>query len=38
VDCKKKELVGQYKNNGKEYRPAGDPEKGQVHVSIHGSG
>jgi Rhodopirellula transposase DDE domain len=22
VDCKKKELVGQYKNNGKEYHPA----------------
>jgi hypothetical protein len=31
VDCKKKELVGQYKNNGKEYRPAGDPEKVEVH-------
>jgi Rhodopirellula transposase DDE domain len=31
VDCKKKELVGQYKNNGKEYHPAGDPEKVQVH-------
>jgi hypothetical protein len=27
VDCKKKELVGQYKNTGKDYRPAGDPEK-----------
>jgi DDE family transposase len=22
---------GQYKNNGKEYRPAGDPEKVEVH-------
>jgi hypothetical protein len=31
VDCKKKELVGQYKNNGKEYRPAGDPEQVEVH-------
>jgi hypothetical protein len=31
VDCKKKELVGQYKNNGKDYRPAGDPEKVEVH-------
>lgn len=31
VDCKKKELVGQYKNNGKEYRPSGDPEKVEVH-------
>ena len=34
VDCKKKELVGRYKNNGKEYRPAGDPEKVQVHDFI----
>jgi hypothetical protein len=31
VDCKKKELIGQYKNNGKEYRPTGDPEKVEVH-------
>jgi hypothetical protein len=31
VDCKKKELVGQYKNSGKDYRPAGDPEKVEVH-------
>lgn len=31
VDCKKKELIGQYKNNGKQYRPAGDPEKVEVH-------
>jgi len=31
VDCKKKELVGQYKNSGKDYRPVGDPEKVQVH-------
>ncbi len=27
VDSKKKELVGPYKNGGKEYRPKGDPEK-----------
>jgi hypothetical protein len=33
VDCKKKELVGQYKNNGRDYRPAGDPEKVDVHAS-----
>jgi Rhodopirellula transposase DDE domain len=38
VDCKKKELVGQYKNNGKEYRPAGDPEKGQVHDFVGEAG
>ena len=31
VDCKKKELVGQYKNGGREYRPAGNPEKVDVH-------
>ena len=31
VDCKKKELVGQYKNAGKQWRPAGDPEKVDVH-------
>jgi Rhodopirellula transposase DDE domain len=31
VDCKKKELVGQYKNNGKDYRPAGHPEQVKVH-------
>ncbi len=38
VDCKKKELVGQYKNNGKEYRPAGDPEKVEVHDFIGEAG
>jgi len=31
VDCKKKELVGQYKNGGKQWRPAGDPEQVKVH-------
>ena len=31
VDCKKKELVGQHKNSGKDYRPTGDPEKVEVH-------
>ena len=30
VDTKKKELVGNYKNGGREWRPAGDPE-----VSVH---
>lgn len=38
VDCKKKELVGQYKNNGREYRPAGDPEQVQVHDFIGEAG
>jgi hypothetical protein len=31
VDTKKKELVGDFKNNGQEWRPAGDPEKVKVH-------
>ena len=34
VDCKNRELVGRYRNNGKEYRPAGDPEKVEVHDLI----
>jgi len=31
VDTKKKELVGNFRNGGREYRPAGDPEKVRVH-------
>ena len=31
VDCKKKEIVGAYKNNGTTWRPAGDPERVDVH-------
>ena len=31
VDCKKKELVGQFKNSGQTWRPAGDPEQVNVH-------
>ena len=31
VDTKKKELVGDFKNSGKELRPKGDPEKVRVH-------
>lgn len=31
VDTKKKELVGQYKNGGKELRPKGDPEQVKVY-------
>lgn len=34
IDCKKKELVGQFKNGGKEWRPAGDPEQVNVHDFI----
>ena len=31
VDTKKRELVGDFKNNGRELRPKGDPEKVRVH-------
>jgi len=31
VDTKKKELVGEFKNNGRELRPKGDPENVRVH-------
>ncbi len=31
VDTKKKELVGEFKNAGRELRPKGDPEKVRVH-------
>jgi transposase len=31
VDTKKKELVGQYKNGGKEWLPEGEPEKVNVY-------
>ena len=31
VDTKKKELVGNYKNGGSDYRPKGDPRRVSVH-------
>ena len=31
VDTKKKELVGRFKNGGREWHPQGEPEKVQVH-------
>ena len=31
VDAKKKELVGAYRNGGREWRPKGEPEAVQVH-------
>ena len=31
VDTKKKELVGDFKNNGREWRPKGEPEAVRVH-------
>ncbi len=34
VNTKKKELVGPYKNGGREWRPGGDPEPVKVHDFI----
>ncbi len=34
VDTKKKELVGNFKNGGKEYRPKGEPMEVKVHDFI----
>ena len=34
VDTKKKELVGDFKNGGREWRPKGDPQKVRVHDFI----
>jgi len=31
VDTKKKELIGDFKNNGREHRPKGNPQKVRVH-------
>jgi transposase len=31
VDCKKKELVGNFKNAGREWQPAGEPEEVNVY-------
>jgi hypothetical protein len=31
VDTKKKELVGDFRNSGREYRPQGNPEEVRVH-------
>ena len=31
VDTKKKELIGNYANGGKDWRPAGEPERVNVH-------
>ena len=34
MDTKKKELIGPYKNGGREYRPHGEPEQVNVHDFI----
>ena len=31
VDTKKKELIGQFRNGGREWQPQGEPEEVQVH-------
>ena len=31
VDCKKKELIGEYRNNGQEWRPVSDP----INVNVY---
>ena len=31
VDTKKKELVGEFKNGGREWQPKGEPEEVRVH-------
>ena len=31
VDAKKKELIGDFKNAGREWRPRGEPEEVRVH-------
>ena len=38
VDTKKKELIGEYKNNGVEWQPKGDPVPVQVHDFGKGKG
>jgi len=34
VDTKKKELVGDFANKGREYQPKGEPERVRVHDFI----
>ena len=34
IDCKKKELIGEYKNNGKEWRPVKNPVEVNVYDFI----
>jgi hypothetical protein len=34
VDTKKKELIGDFKNGGREWHPKGEPESVRVHDFI----
>ena len=38
VDAKKKELVGNFKNNGREYHPKGEADQVEVYDFINGNG
>ncbi|MGI6099776.1 MAG: ISAzo13 family transposase [Kiritimatiellia bacterium] len=38
VDAKKKELVGNFKNNGREYRPKGTPQEVEVYDFVNEQG
>ena len=38
VDTKKKELVGRYKNAGREWQPAGEPEQVEVYDFVGEAG
>jgi hypothetical protein len=38
VDAKKKELVGNFKNNGREYHPSGEAEKVEIYDFINENG
>ncbi len=38
VDTKKKELVGEYKNGGREWRPKGQPEEVEVYDFVGAAG
>lgn len=38
VDAKKKELVGNFKNNGREYHPTGNPQHVEVYDFINENG
>jgi hypothetical protein len=37
VDTKKKELIGNFKNGGTDYRPKGNPARVKVHVRQGGA-
>lgn len=38
VDAKKKELIGNFKNNGREYHPSGEPEKVEIYDFVNERG